>query len=279
LNVSRAIGAILVGLGAGLLVGMAVGAVLLASDDNSPTAAVGSEQSPSPTAAGTPTRSPVPEPKPAPTEAPEFDPCESPGLCEFLQTLDERLVAQDVDGVMELIEFVPIVCGSPESQLNEGTYPIECRDWPYDDPVPTAGYAPFDSQGFPTSRWMVREKLEAFITGRESDCNGDRDGIQRRVRVVVAPPDPKVYWNGEIAVLLGAPLDCQPVIETDSGQRYAFALRPNGAGVWQVEAITEVAFDRCEDSFYRYVGEIRYYPLGVGPPRYAGPRVCLNEES
>ena len=276
MNLSQGLGAALIGLGGGLLVGLVVGAILLAGDDNQPTA-VGSEASP------TPTRSPSPRPTrsaaPAPTDAPDFDPCETPGLCAFLETLDERLAAEDVDGVMELIEFVPIACDSPAAQLNEGTYPIECRGWPFDDAVPTAGYAPFDSQGFPTSRWAVREKLEEFITGKESDCSGDTEGIERRIRVVVDPVDPKLYWNGQIAVLLGAPLDCQPVIEVDSGQRYAFGLRPNESGVWQIESMMEVAYDRCEDSFYRYVGEIRYYPLGVGPPKYAGPQICLQGQS
>lgn len=277
MNLSQGLGAALIGIGGGLIVGLLVGALLLSSDDSQSTAAVEAPRTATPKPS--PTRTAVPEQKPAPTEAPDFDPCETPGLCAFLETLDKRLAAEDVDGVMELIEFVPIACDSPDAQLNEGTYPIECRDWPFDNPVPTAGFAPFDSQGFPTSRWVVREKLEEFITGKESDCSGDTEGIERRIRVVVDPVDPKLYWNGQIAVLLGAPLDCQPVIEVDSGQRFAFALRPNASGVWQIESMTEVAYDRCEDSFYRYVGEIRYYPLGVGPPKYAGPQVCLQGQS
>ena len=278
MNLSQGLGAILIGLGGGLIVGLLVGALLLASDD-SQSNAVGGVTTVTASPKLSPTRSPQPDQRPAPTEAPDFDPCETPGLCAFLETLDERMAAEDVDGVMELVEFVPIECGSPESQLDAGTYPIECRDWPFEDPVPTAGLAPFNAQGFPTSRWGVHEKLEEFIKGKESDCNGEREGIERRVRVVVDPVDPKLYWNGQIAVLLGAPLDCQPVIEVDSGQRYVFALRPNESGVWQIESMTEAAYDRCEDSFYRHVGDIRYYPLGEGPPTYSGPYVCLQGQS
>jgi len=219
----------------------------------------------------------VPDQEPAPTETAEWDPCSKPGLCDLLETLDQRLRGQNVDGVMDLIEFVPYVCGTPETQLNEGIYPIECRDWPYSEPVPAMGFAPRDEQGFPTSRWVVRDALEEFITGSESDCAGDREGIERRVRIIVSPPDPTLYWNGEISALLGAPLDCVPTIEVDSGQRYVFNLRPNASGQWKVQSILEVAYDRCEDSFYRYVGEIRYYPLGEGAPQVSGPRVCLNE--
>jgi hypothetical protein len=251
---------------------------LISSDDSQPNAAAGSTRSPTPSPSPTPGPTPTPRPEPAPTETAGWEPCERPGLCAFLETLDKRLAAQDVDGVMELIKFVEYTCGSPETELNEGTYPIECRDWPYDDPVPTAGFATIDAQGFPTSRWVVRDHLEEFITGKESDCGGERDGIERRVRVVVSPPDPELYWTGEVAVLLGAPLICRPIIEVESGERYVFNLRSSGSQ-WQVESIIEVAYDRCEDSFYRYAGDIRYYPLGEGVPNFSGPQVCLVEDN
>jgi len=274
LNLSQGLGAALVGLGGGLIVGLLVGALLLAGDDGS-TAAVSSTQSPAPRRTATP--EPTQKAEPAPTESPEWEPCSKPGLCAFLETLDERLTARDVNGVMELIEFVPNQCGTPGTELLQGTFPIECRDWPYDGPVPTAGYAALDRQGIPTSRWAIREKLEGFIDGRETDCAGETTGIERRVRVVVAPPSISQYWSGEVTLLLGAPLDCVPVIDPDSGQRLVFAVRPNESGVWQVEAILEVAFDHCEHSLYNFGGEIRYYPLDEGPPRVAGLPVCLED--
>ena len=274
MNLSQGLGAALVGLGVGLIVGLLVGALLLAGDDGS-TAAVSSTQSPAPRRTATP--EPTQKAEPAPTESPEWEPCSKPGLCAFLETLDERLTARDVNGVMELIEFVPNQCGTPGTELLQGTFPIECRDWPYDGPVPTAGYAALDRQGIPTSRWAIREKLEGFIDGRETDCAGETTGIERRVRVVVAPPSISQYWSGEVTLLLGAPLDCVPVIDPDSGQRLVFAVRPNESGVWQVEAILEVAFDHCEHSLYNFGGEIRYYPLDEGPPRVAGLPVCLED--
>jgi hypothetical protein len=277
LNNSKTFGAILIGLGAGLLVGLVVGAIVLSGDDNNPTAAVGNEE---PTRTATPT--PEPEPTrtptadPVPTETAGWEPCDKPGLCPFLETLDKRLASQDLDGVMSMIDFVQTQCGSPETELPEGTYPIECREWPYSDAVPTAGFAEIDSQGFPMSRWAIREKLEEFVTGRESDCSGDRERVERRVRVVVSPPDPTLYWNGEVAILLGAPLECQPIIEPDSGQRYVFNLRPDDSGAWKVQSMFEIYYDQCEDSFYRYVGDIRYYPLDAGPPNIPLGRVCLS---
>ena len=266
MNPSQGLGWALIGVGAGLIAGLLVGALLLSGDSQSSTA-IGSTQSPKP--------SPTPKPKatprlePAPTESAGWEPCDRPGLCDFLKTLDDRLVARDVNGVMELFKFVPYQCGSPETQLPDGIFPIECRDWPYDEAVPAAGFKPIDKQGFPTSRWVVRDLLDKFITGEESDCNGDTEGIERRVRVVVRPLDPRLYWTGEVAVLLGAPLPCQPIIEPESGARYVFNLRSSGASQWQVESIVEVAFDRCE---YRYAGGIRYYPLDQGPP---GAQPCL----
>jgi hypothetical protein len=179
---------------------------------------------------------------------------------------------------MELVKWVDYECGSPETQLDDGIHPIECRAWPYEEPVPAAGFAPIDGQGFPTSRWVVRDHIEEFMTGKESDCAGEQDGIERRVRVVVAPPDPTLYWRGEVALLLGAPLTCQPIIEPESGERYVFNLRSSG-NTWQIESIMEVAFDRCEDSFYRYAGDIRYYPLDEGPPPQGRPSVCLVEDN
>jgi hypothetical protein len=262
----------LIGLGPGLIAGLLVGALLLSGNDQASTAAGGTKS---------PTPSPTQKPeatqklKPAPTESAGWEPCEKPGLCDFLKILDNRLAARDLDGVMELIKFVPYQCGSPQTQLKEGTYPIECRDWPYDDAVPAAGFAPFDAQGFATSRWVVRDHLEEFITGEESDCAGDKEGIERRVRVVLSPPDLTLYWHGEVAVLLGAVLTCRPFIEPESAQRYVFNLRPSGGSQWQVESMIEVAYDRCQDSIYRFPGKLRYYPLGEGPPQ--GPHVCLVE--
>ena len=65
LSLSRVFGAILIGLGAGLLAGIAVGALLLAGDDQ-PNTASGSTPSPSPVP--TPERTPTPKAEPAPTE-------------------------------------------------------------------------------------------------------------------------------------------------------------------------------------------------------------------
>jgi hypothetical protein len=274
LNLSQGLGAALIGLGGGLIVGLLVGALLLASDDGS-TAAVITTESPNPRR--TPTPEPTEKPEPAPTESPDWEPCDKPGLCAFLETLDERLAATDVDGVMELIEFVPNQCRAPGTELLQGTFPIECRDWPYDDPVPTAGFAALDSQGVPTSRWAIRETLEAFIEGRETDCAGETGRIERRLRVVVKPPSASQYWSGEVTLLLGAPLDCQPVIDPDSGQRFVFAVRPNESGVWQIEAVLEVAFDHCAHSVYNFGGDIRYYPLDAGPPRIQGLPVCKED--
>jgi len=252
-----------------LIAGLLVGGLLLSGDDR-PSTAVGSTQSPTPS----PTSKPQVTPKlePAPTNSTSWEPCDRPGLCAFLETLDERLAAQDVNGVMELIKFVPYQCGSPETQLKEGTYPIECRDWPYNHAVPTAGFAPLDELGFPTSRWAVREQLEEFITGEESDCAGEKEGVDRRVRLLIATPDPTLYWTGEVTVLLGAALTCVQVIEPASGQRYVFNLRSSGASQWQVESMIEVAYDLCKNSFYRYIGELRYYPLNEEPP---GSRLCV----
>lgn len=112
----------LIGVGSGLIAGLLVGALLLSGDDQ-PSTAIGSTQSPSP--------SPTPKPKatprlePAPTESAGWEPCDRPGLCEFLETLDNRLAARDVDGVMELFKFVPYKCGSPETQLPDGIFPID----------------------------------------------------------------------------------------------------------------------------------------------------------
>ena len=42
-----------------------------------------------------------------------------------------------------------------------------------------------------------------------------------------------------------------------------------------MESIYELKYDRCKDtSYYRYAGELRYYPLDEGPP---GPQVCLEK--
>ena len=245
-----------------------MGALLLSSDNSKSTSAVEASPTPSPT----PKPEATPRQEPAPTESAGWEPCDKPGLCDFLKTLDERLSARDVNGVMELIKFVPYQCGSPQTQLKEGTYPIECRDWPYDDAVPTAGFAPIHAQGFPTSRWALRDHLEEFITGEESDCSGDKEGIERRVRAVVSPPDPRLYWSGQVQVLLGASLTCEPIIKPGSAQRYVFNLRSSGGSQWQVESIFELEYDRCKDSLYRYAGELRYYPLDQGPP---GPQPCL----
>ena len=266
MNPSQGLGWALIGVGSGLIAGLLVGALLLSGDGQS-TTAIGSTQSPSP--------SPTPKPKatprlePAPTESAGWEPCERPGLCDFLKTLDNRVAARDVNGVMELFKFVPYQCGSPETQTPDGIFPIECRDWPYDDAVPAAGFRPINAQGFPTSRWVIRDLLDEFITGEESDCDGDKEGIERRVRVVVRPLDPRLYWTGEVALLLGAPLTCRPIFEPETGQRYVFNLRSSGASQWQVESIVEVAFEPCE---YLYAGGLRYYPLDQGPP---GSQPCL----
>ena len=132
-----------------------------------------------------------------------------------------------------------------------------------------AGFRPINGQGWPTSRWVIRDGLEEFITGEESDCAGENEGIDRRVRVVVSPPDPRLlYWPGEVAVLLGASLTCEPIFEPETGPRYAFNLRSSGGGQWQVESIYGFDYDRCE---YLYAGRLRYYPLDQGPP---GPQLC-----
>jgi hypothetical protein len=277
LTFSRALGAALIGLGGGLLVGLTIGAILLSGSDNGSTSAAVATRTPVPRRTPEPTA--TRPPRPAPTETAAWDPCAKPGLCEFLETLDERLAARDLDGVMELVKFVPMQCGSPATQLGHGVFPLECRDWPYGEPVPTAGFGERDSQGVPTSRWAVRNQLDGFVSGRESDCLGDSQGIQRRIRVIANPPNPEFYWNGEVALLLGAPLDCLPTIDPESGQRMIFNLRPNETGVWQIESILEVAFDHCDSPYTRYFNDIRYYPFGVGRPSFTGPQVCLTEES
>jgi hypothetical protein len=277
MTASRAIGAALIGLGGGLLVGLLVGALLLSSDENSTTSAAVPTRSPRPTRTAEPTA--TRPPRPAPTETAGWDPCTKPGLCDFLETLDARLTSRDLDGVLDLVEFVPMQCGSPETQLGHGVFPLECRDWPYNEPVPTVGFAQRDSQGVPTSRWAMRDHLDSFVTGRESDCLGETQGIQRRIRVIANPPNPEFYWNGEVALLLGAPLDCVPTIDPESGERFVFNVRPNEAGTWQIESMIEVAFDSCDSPYTRYFNDIRYYPFGSGRPQFTGPQVCLTEET
>jgi hypothetical protein len=246
-----------------------VGALLLSGDE--PSTAVGSTKSPTPSPTAKPKETPRQEP--APTESAGWEPCDKPGLCDFLETLDGRLASQDVNEVMKLIKFVPYRCGSPETYLEEGTYPIECRDWPYDDPVPTAGFASAATQGFPTSRWTIRDRLDEFISGEESDCGGEKEGTKRQVRAVLSPHDPTQYWSGEVAVLLGSSLTCQPIIKPASAQRYVFNLRSSAGNQWQVESIYEVNYTGCERTIYRYSGELRYYPLDQGPP---GPQACFE---
>ena len=261
---SRILGAIMIGLGTGLIAGVLIGAILLAEDANTPDPAAGSEKTPAPK-----TETPVatPEPAPLPTESPEWDPCSKQWLCDFLDRLDGRLRAHDVDGVMGLIKFDEMRCGTPETQQYEGIFPIECRDWPYDDPIPTVGYAQQDRAGHPVSRWAVRDELGRFIIGSESDCAGEQVDTERGVTVIVLPPDPTLYWNGEVSLLIGARLDCIPAFAADDSQRYLFNLRPNESGEWQIESIVEVPFDTCDHPYYRAAGvELRYYPLGSGPP-------------
>jgi len=254
----------------GLVGGIVVGAAVIAGDDDSSTTSPAASND----ATNTVTDSPTPDPSPLPTETAGWDPCATAGLCDFIERLDQRLAAGNLDGVMEMIEFIPMQCGTPEVELFEGIFPVECRDWPFSEAVPTAGYSERDSSGYPVSRWALRKNLEEFLDGSESDCLGDTEDIERRVTLVVAPPDPTLYWNGQIALLIGPPLDCFPTFELDSGRRLAFNLRSNASGEWQIESIVEVAFNDCEDAFYRYVGEIRYYPLGDGRPIIQGSPVC-----
>jgi hypothetical protein len=265
----------MIGLGAGLLLGILVGALLLAEDSGAPAPAAVA-QTPAP---ATDTPKPTPEPAPLPTESPDWEPCAKPGLCDFIDKLNGRVLAQDVDGVMALVEFDEMQCGSAETQQYEGIFPLECRDWPYDDPIPTVGYAQQDRAGHPVSRWAVRDELDGFISSKETDCSGEQVETERRVTIVISPPDPTLYWNGEVSLLVGARLDCIPAFDADGSQRYLFNLRPNEAGDWKIESIVEVPFDTCDHPYYRAAGvELRYYPLDEGPPVIAGSLatvICL----
>ena len=112
-------------------------------------------------------------PSPLPTETATWDPCTRPGLCDFLETLDGRLLARNVDGLMDMIHFESTQCGTPETELFEGVFPVECRDWPFSQPIPTAGYSEREESGYPVSRWAIRRNLEVFLEGSESDCSGN----------------------------------------------------------------------------------------------------------
>ena len=138
----------------------------------------GSEQQrESPTPRRTATPEPTAKPQPAPTESAGLGPVREarslrvPGDAGRAARRTGREWRHGADRVRpEPLRH------SRKRDLSQGTFPIECRDWPYDDPVPTAGFAALDRQGNPTSRWAIRETLEAFIKGRESDCAGETGG-------------------------------------------------------------------------------------------------------
>ena len=164
-------------------------------------------------------------------------PVQRPGLCDFLETLDGRLLARNVDGLMDMIQFESTAVRHAGDGAFEGDFPdgmprLAVQPSRFPPPVtPARGVrVPGEPMGDPA------ETSRSSSKGQSPTVRGNTEEIERGITLVVLPPDPELYWTGEIALLLGPPLDCFPTFDPDSGERIVFNLRENG-GQWQIEAI------------------------------------------
>lgn len=225
--------------------------------------------------AATPTPSPEASPEPdgdgsippdffeMPPEDAGWNPCDTAGLCEFAAELDAALQSRNADAILQKMQWVDIDCNSEDSVFSGfGVYPVECRSWPFDTPIPTIGLGRPESEGFPASQWDIYETLSSYAVAAEADCGGNQAKVEVRVRAIISPPDPDFYWTGEKTVMIGPPLGCRLYVPNPtSGDPYTLALNRDESGSWVITSMLAAATGPQYLKSAFYTDEFRTYPL------------------
>ncbi len=208
----------------------------------------------------TPTPSPSPTPIALPGQSADWDPCVEPGLCEFVTSLDEALVASDIYQILDMVGWRQMDCTTTEESAL-GWQPSECASWPFPQPVPfiLVGIAGADASFM--SRWRVYDLLEQFVGATELTCDGMRTKLPKRVHAIMLPPEQNYDWWGEVSVLVGPELSCEGTNEDTlmARAKYSMALRRDDSGEWKIVLMHRTGISHLTEDFYP--SEFRYYPM------------------